>query len=223
MIGMIIVEFRLNYPILRKTLRRSPGIKITWEQSDRTAEGGHQILFWAEGEDFDAFEDSLETDPTVAASTRTIEFSDQRLYRIELQEEGQQVSIYPVLRDEASLLQHVTATHLGWEFRVAFPSRKGFSRFREYCRDHEIEFTVHRFYEERERLDTPQFGLTDLQRETLITAVDCGYLEIPRESSLADLSDRFDISETAASERFRRGVKTLIECTVYPDSEWGDS
>jgi predicted DNA binding protein len=196
---MIIVEFRLDYPILR--------------------EGRQQILFWAENGDFDAFEDGLEADSTVEASGHAIEISDQRLYRVELKDEGQRTSIYPILLDEASILQHVTATYRGWELRVAFPTKEGFSRFHEFCRSHDIGVVVHRFYEERGRLDTPQFGLTDPQRETLITAVDCGYLEIPRENSLADLSDRFDISETAASERFRRGVKTLIECTVYSDDE----
>ncbi|WP_231186906.1 helix-turn-helix domain-containing protein [Haladaptatus sp. DYF46] len=216
---MIIVEFRLDYPILREALGVVPEMEITWEQSDRTAEGRHQILFWAENGDFDAFEGGLESDPTVATSEEAIEISDQRLYRVELKDEGQRASIYPVLLDEASVLRHVTATHRGWEFRTAFPTKEGFSRFCEHCRSHEIGIVLHRFYEERGSLDTPQFGLTDPQRETLVTAVDCGYLEIPRENSLADLSDRFDISETAASERFRRGVKTLIECTVYPDDE----
>lgn len=216
---MIIVEFRLEYPILRETLRDAPGMKVTWEQSDRTADGRHQILFWAEGGDFDAFDEGLEADPTVTAPTCAIEIGDQRLYRIELKEASQRTSIYPVLVQEASILQQVTATHRGWEFRVAFPTKKGFSRFRESCRANDIEFDVHRFYRERGSRDTPQFGLTAPQRETLIAAIDSGYLEIPRENSLADLSDRFDISETAASERFRRGVKTLIESTVYPDSE----
>lgn len=216
---MIIVEFRLDYPILREALRVASEMEITWEQSDRMENGRHQILFWAEGGDFDAFEDGLEADSTVASSAHAIEISDQRLYRVELMDEGQRASVYPVLRDESSIMQHVTATHRGWEFRVAFPTKEGFTRFCEYCRSHEIEFDIHRFYEERGGPNTPQFGLTDPQRETLITAVECGYLEIPRENSLADLSDRFDISETATSERFRRGVKTLIECTVYPDSE----
>lgn len=216
---MIIVDFRVDYPILRQTLRNTPEMEIKWEQSDRTAEGSHQILFWAEGGNFEAFEEELEADPTVTNPTCAIEIGDQRLYRVELQDESQRTSIYPVLVEEASILQEVTATRRGWEFRAAFPDRAGFSRFRDYCRAREIDFDVRRFYEERERLDSPRFGLTARQRETLITAIDCGYLEIPRENTLADLSDHFDISETAASERFRRGVKTLIEQTVYPDSE----
>ncbi len=194
-------------------------MKLTWEQSDRTKRGRHQILFWTEGGDFDAFEDALEEDPTVMASSRAIELGNQRLYRTTLKDEAQRTSIYPTLVEEASILQRVTATHNGWEFRAAFPDREAFGRFRDFCQDYEIGFTVHRFYEERGQPDTPRFGLTRAQRETLITAVECGYLEIPRVSSLSDLSDEFDISETAASERFRRGAKTLIERTVYPKNE----
>ncbi|WP_435157189.1 helix-turn-helix domain-containing protein [Haladaptatus sp. DFWS20] len=216
---MIIVEFRLEYPILRAALRRAPGMTVTWEQSDRTKDGRHQLLFWTEGGDFEAFEDALEEDPTVTAPSRTIDLGDQRLYQTKLNEEAQRTSIYPILVDEASILQHVTATHNGWEFRAAFPDRAAFGRFRDFCRDHDTRFSIHRFYEERGHPETPRFGLTGVQRETLITAFECGYLEIPRESSLADLSDQFNISETAASERFRRGVKSLIEYTVYSDGE----
>lgn len=216
---MIIVEFRLEYPILRDALRCAPRMTVTWEQSDRTKDGRHQLLFWTEGGDFEAFEDGLEEDPTVASPSRTIHLGDQRLYQTKLKDEAQRTSIYPLLVDEASILRRVTATHDGWEFRAAFPDRAAFGRFRDFCREHDIRFNVHRFYEEREHPETPRFGLTGVQRETLITAVECGYLEIPRESSLADLSDEFDISETAASERFRRGVKSLIEYTVHSDSE----
>ncbi|SIR81251.1 Predicted DNA binding protein, contains HTH domain [Haladaptatus litoreus] len=216
---MIIVEFRLDYPVLRDALSRAPKMKLTWEQSDRTEEGRHKLLFWTEGGDFEAFEDALEEDSTVTTPSRTIELGEQRLYQTELKGEARRTSIYPLLVNEASILQRVTATHDGWEFRAAFPDREAFGRFRDFCREHEIEFVVHRFYEEREHPDTPRFGLTGVQRETLVMAVECGYLEIPRESSLADLSDEFDISETAASERFRRGVKTLIECTVCSDNE----
>ncbi|WP_256527528.1 helix-turn-helix domain-containing protein [Natrinema marinum] len=48
-------------------------------------------------------------------------------------------------------------------------------------------------------------------------AVETGYLDIPRSCSLAELGDRFDISPNAAFERFRRGVKALVENTVHPD------
>ena len=53
----------------------------------------------------------------------------------------------------------------------------------------------------------------------LVAAVDEGYLDIPRSCSLAELGTQFDISSNAASERFRRGSKTLIENTLSPDDQ----
>ncbi|WP_254531435.1 helix-turn-helix domain-containing protein [Natrinema gelatinilyticum] len=59
--------------------------------------------------------------------------------------------------------------------------------------------------------------MTDRQQETLIVAVDAGCLDIPQSCSLAKLGERSDISSNAASERFRHGVKPLVENTVYPE------
>ncbi|WP_227377759.1 helix-turn-helix domain-containing protein [Haladaptatus halobius] len=62
-------------------------------------------------------------------------------------------------------------------------------------------------------------GLTDTQRETLLSAVDYGYFEIPRESSLAELATQLGISQNAASERIRCGVKQLVTETLKSDRE----
>lgn len=215
---MILVEFGLDYPILREALERAPEMEVTWKRSDQSEGGPHRILLWTEGGDFEAFEDGVEDDPTISTFSPVVKVGSQRLYKTELEEEGRRKSVYPLLVEQASILQHVTATHEGWEFRVAFPDRTAFGQFYDFCRSNDLGCDVYRFYEERGNADTPEFGLTDAQRETLVTAVDCGYLEIPRESSLADLSDHFGISETAASERFRRGVKRLVETTVYTDA-----
>jgi hypothetical protein len=53
-------------------------------------------------------------------------------------------------------------------------------------------------------------GLTDRQREALRVALETGYFSVPRETSLEDLAKRLDVSDTAASQRLRRGVENLI-------------
>jgi predicted DNA binding protein len=215
---MILVEFGLDYPILREALERVPEMEIAWKRSDQSEGGGHRILLWAEGGDFEAFEDGAADDPTVSEFSPVVEVGPRRLYKTDLSEAGRRKSVYPLVVEQGSILRHVTATREGWEFRVTFPDKDAFGRFYDFCRSNELGCDVYRFYEERGNPDAPRFGLTDAQRETLVTAVDCGYLEIPRESSLADLGRHFDISETAASERFRRGVKRLVETTVYADA-----
>lgn len=215
---MILVEFALDHPILREALSHAPEMRLSWERSDSIGDR-IRVLLWAEGGDFDAFEHALADDPTVTPPLRVIEIGDRRLYQLELVDEGQETSIYPILVEEGGMIHELTATHEGWEFRVAFPDRRTFQQFREFCQDHRIGMDIRRLYEQRAGSEGSEFGLTERQRETLVTAIDCGYFEIPRESSLAELAERLGVSENAASERFRRGAKRLVENTIYPDPD----
>lgn len=215
---MILVEFAMDHPILRETLSNVPDMRLRWERSD-PMDDRIRVLLWAVGGDFDAFEQGLADDPTVSPPLRVIEFDDRRLYQLELVDEGNETSIYPILVEEGGVIHELTATHEGWEFRAAFPDRRALRRFREFCRDHGIGLDLHGLYEQRDDPAGAQLELTARQRETLVAAVDCGYLEIPRESSLAELAERLGISENAASERFRRGVKQLVENTIRPGAD----
>lgn len=213
---MIIVEFQLDHPILREALNRVPSMEITWERSDAIDERRVRILVWAEGGDFGVFEDALDEDPTVATPSRVITVGNRRLYQTELVGEGLRKSIYPLMVEEGGVIQNLTASHEGWVFRTAFPDRASFNRFYGFCRENDIGFEFIRMYEEQEDGDGSGYGLTDPQRETLIGAIDRGYFEIPRECTLGELGKYLGISETAASERVRRGVKGLILQTIYP-------
>lgn len=215
---MIIVEFTLDHPILRDTLERVPDVELTWERSD-PLEDRIRVLLWADGGDFDAFEDALEADSTVSTPLQVVEVGDRRLYQLDLIGEGHETSIYPILIEEGGVIHDLTATHDGWEFRVAFPNQGSFQRFYEFCRDHRITMDVHRSYERRVDSTDPIPELTDAQQEALVTAIECGYFEIPRGSSLAELATRLGISENAASERIRRGVKRLILETLETDHD----
>lgn len=220
---MIFATLLVDYPILRETLSSAPDAIVTWEQSDLTGDGDHRMLVWVDGDDdaLEAFDDALEADPTVAEPLRVVDFDARRLYHLELTCEGHRDSVYPIVIEGSGVLQDVTATAEGWFFRVAFPSAETFGRFHEFFVERDLDVEVRQLYEESdaaENSDPPsQFGLTASQRETLVAAADAGYLDIPRSCSLAELADRFDISSNAASERFRRGVRTLIENTIYPE------
>jgi hypothetical protein len=146
---MIIVEFQLDHPILKEALNRVPEMELTWERSDAIDESRVRILVWAEGGDFDVFEAAIEDDPTVATPSRVIEVGGRRLYQTELVGEGLRTSIYPLMVEEGGVIQNLTASHNGWEFRAAFPDRTSFDRFRGYCREHGIGFAFIRLYDEQ--------------------------------------------------------------------------
>ena len=63
------------------------------------------------------------------------------------------------------------------------------------------------------------YGVTQLQRDTLMRAVQGGYYSIPRQMSTQDLADEFGISDQAVTERLRRAIVTLTENTLITVQE----
>jgi predicted DNA binding protein len=56
--------------------------------------------------------------------------------------------------------------------------------------------------------------LSDVERETLETAVQSGYFETPRDASLGALADEFGVSKPAVSKNLRRSQQKMIERVV---------
>jgi hypothetical protein len=215
---MIHIEFSLDHPLLRESLRDLPETRLTWERTDRAKGGRVWALLWAEGEDLGAFERATGDDPTVASISRVVESHERRLYKVEIDGDALDET-YPLLVDLGCLVRELSVTQEGWEARIVFPEQSAVDRFFDHCRTDGLSFRIHRVYEERDEADRETFGLTDRQLETLRTAVEFGYLDVPRRSTLEDLGDRLGISDTAVSQRFRRGVKRLVENTLSTDAE----
>lgn len=210
---MIFACIYLDHPLLRDALEAAPGTEVEWERADTT--DGSEVLFWAQGDDSEAFDAALEDDRTVTV-LRSFDAGDRRLYRVRLTGEGVNLDLYPVLVETASLVRRATATHEGWRCRLCFADRSALERFVEACRERDVGFDIVRLHEWRSPRH-PQFGLTDTQRETLETAFEVGYFEVPREQDLTALAERLGVSDTAASQRLRRGLSTLLERTVALD------
>lgn len=211
---MLLVEGRLDHPVLRAALERAPAMEVTWERTDAIDDSRVRILVWAAGGDFAAFDAGVEADPTVARPCRVIPVDDRRLYQTELVGEGLRTSTYPLMVEEGVVFQELRATVDGWSFRAGFPDRDALGRLVEFCRSHGVGFEFHSIHRADADVDLPEYGLTDCQRETLVTAAERGYFRIPRECSLSELAAALGVSETAASERLRRGMARLVTRTV---------
>lgn len=216
---MIIAEYTLDHPILREALADAPETEVVWEASHQGMEGQRQFVAWAESNDLKAFEEAVQSDPSVQNPDVLAETDGRRLYRFDLTGESTETDIMPLLVEVGGVQQKLAGTSDGWLNRTRFPNRHAFERIRRFCGDHDIDFTFHRIYQRSELFGPNSPAMSDAQRETLIDAVDSGYLEIPRQSSLEELGERLEISESAASERFRRGVRNLIKQTIYLDAD----
>jgi predicted DNA binding protein len=57
-------------------------------------------------------------------------------------------------------------------------------------------------------------GLTGTQRETLRIALENGYFDVPRRTNLGELADQLDVSDSAVSQRLRRGIETVLASVI---------
>lgn len=212
---MIVVRFEMDSPILRGTRETVPDMTTTIESEHALFEEDNpqpiRLLFWASGGDFDALESALESDPTVTGIKMLSDADHRRLYRVHFTEKIAQSAAYQKWVELDGSLLAGQSTDNGWQLQMRFPDRSAIVEYQSWFEEHDLPFTVTGIYTaiSDDGMGRPQ--LTDKQREILYTAVERGYFDIPRQISLADLAGELGISNTAASQRLRRGLSKLVE------------
>lgn len=82
-----------------------------------------------------------------------------------------------------------------------------------------IRFDVLRLKNEMPSTEPP-YSLTSDQYETIRRAYLDGYFDVPKETTLADIADTFDVTHQAVSERLRRGMAAVL-ATEFPVEDGG--
>jgi predicted DNA binding protein len=173
------------------------------------------FFFLVESDSFRTFEAALGRDHTVEESTLIAEASTTRIYRLQHTPGTKLVS--PITTEMGGLTLEAGSTDTGWSVRLQLPDRETLSTIWEYCDREGIDFRIDHIYSLDEFAVDDGVGLTDPQRETLVTAYEAGYFEEPRDTSLQELADELGISPTAVGGRIRRGTSRLIERTLLSD------
>ncbi|MFW5959425.1 MAG: helix-turn-helix domain-containing protein [Natronomonas sp.] len=212
---MILVECVLDNPILRRPLECVSGIKIVWEQTYQLSRDSTQMDVWIHSNDFGRVDEAIDDDPSVENREVIAEVSGQKMYRLDLTERGQKVRLMPVIRSADGVLKKAVGENGEWLCQVQLPDRNALKELNQAATAVDLDFAIHRIFEETGAVGKPGMSITPRQRETLNAAIENGYLEIPRDCTLAELGETLGVSESAASERFRRGVKNIIEETIY--------
>lgn len=171
-------------------------------------------LFWFGGVEADALDDTLESDPEVVQGRHLETVKGEHLYSVSYSESSQAFGLYQALVDLDAGVVEATGQGGSWRVKLFFPSREAISTF--FARASELGASpvLHSVTTDHPGPKTKSYGLTPLQRETLVIAAQLGYFSVPKEVSLVDLANELDISDQAASERLRRGISALIENTI---------
>lgn len=199
---------------LGRTLETVSGMAI--ELESMVPLGGRPVpFFWVHDTNREAFEANLTDQGTVQDVTRIDELDGKTLYALDWTLERDE--LFRGIREQKAQVLGATGTIVDWEFELRFPSHEALSAFQRYCNQQGIGVTVRRIYNPTRPGTGPWFGLTPIQRETLLLAVEKGYYDIPRGCSTVELGDALGISDQAVTERLRRAIVTLVTNTLHED------
>ncbi|NGM68562.1 hypothetical protein G6M89_05970 [Natronolimnobius sp. AArcel1] len=172
-------------------------------------------LFWVWGTKFDEFERLARSDPALETLESLMTESDSRLYHATWTDRV--TDLCDGLQASDAVLLGACGRETGWEFEIRFPSDDRLSTFSSQCLDCGLHFVLRHLYSLSALDSSLGYGLTPRQRELLVSAVETGYFEEPRDVSLQELADEFGISAPSASGLLRRGTQHLVRSTLVSD------
>lgn len=197
---------------LHRTLTTLDGIEFEIERVAAHSPEHVMPQVWVIGTDRDSIETALADDPSVEDEKLLSDQGDHWLYQMRWVDQVR-VLVRSLVEEEATIL-----TAFGkddrWDFKMLFPDRSALTRTYEFCQDAELTIDLRRVYDHDDER-AGQFGLTDLQKQTLTTAFDHGFYELPRDINQDELADELDITHQALSERLRRAHGTMIENGLF--------
>ena len=218
----IIAEFSVKSEDLamHHALTAAPQMVVEIEQVVATMEDRIMPYFWVSGDDQATFKSAFQEDDSVKNITTVDEVKGARLYRAEWTENVETI-VYAYVDLGATILRAIGKAE-EWELRMRFDNRDVLSDFQEYCTEKDISYELNRIQEQEQPMASAQYDLTPTQRETLITALEEGYYEVPRAVTMRELADRMGVSQQTLSNRFRAAYDNLITSTLtisHPDEE----
>ncbi len=218
----VIAEFSVESDdfALSNSLTAAPEMIVEIERVVATLEDKVMPYFWVSGGDQTVFEDAFRDDESVHNIAAIDEIEDARLYRAEWTENVETI-VYAYVEIGATILQAIGRND-NWELRMRFDDQNKLSDFQDYCAAQEISFELNSLKDQEQPMASAQYDLTTKQRETLVTALEAGYYDVPQGVTMSELADNLGISQQALSKRFHSGHKNLIQSTLtvsHPNDE----
>jgi len=102
-----------------------------------------------------------------------------------------------------------------WTFQLRFDDREDLAAFYRQCVEGGVSLDLKRVHNPGVVTDA-RLGpdVTDEQREALELAFERGYFDVPRRTTLTELATELGVSDTAVSQRLRRGLSTILGATL---------
>ncbi|WP_266077768.1 helix-turn-helix domain-containing protein [Haladaptatus caseinilyticus] len=202
---------------LRETFSQQPGARF--EVVGVVAHGVEHVMpqIRATTSDLPSVRSSLIDDPSVTDAKLLTDLGDRGLFAMKW--DGRVHEATTLLTKLDTSILAARAANQTWRFQIQSDDRKTLSTIYESCHDADLPVEVQNV-RERTTLLKESHRLTTQQYETLRSAIDRGYYDIPRKVTTEDLADELGISHQAISERLRRGHRSLVESGLSsPDKD----
>lgn len=197
--------------LLGETLNDGADVQLRVNVVIPTGEAAIPYL-WVSNIPPDQVERTLSSDPDVRVVDVVERNGDIALAKVRWRSVSAQ--LLELLVESNAILAEALGNEGSWSLSLRFPDQEELAEFYQRCTDRGITMTV-------ESVDTNSWDggrstlpLTDLQKEALRTAFETGYFEVPRDGTLVDLAEELGVSDSAVSQRLRRGIASLVESTV---------
>ncbi|MDS0295764.1 helix-turn-helix domain-containing protein [Halogeometricum luteum] len=154
---------------------------------------------------------ALRADPTTDGVTLLVDRGSERLYRVSWS--GRVGPAIRLLTARGATVLGLDANAWRWTVRLLVRSRNALGRTLSLCEECDVPVELRSI----KRVDggtSGRYGLTNVQYNSLRTACERGYYEVPRATRLDDLAEEAGVSHQAYSERLRRATESLVTETL---------
>ena len=170
-------------------------------------------LFWISGDDPAVIETTLRDHPETEAVEQLTSADDETLFEVRWSPEIN--GVIGALVDTRAKILEASGTADTWDFRLRFSSHEELSAFNMALTENDVPVTLRHIY--NPTVPEEESTLSAQQRDALLTAYRQGYFEVPRGTTLSELADTVEISDSALSQRLRRATGALVEHTLLAD------
>lgn len=201
---------------LTETVESLPGCRFHAEKTAFT-DDSTRLQLWIVGAEAATIESVLDDDASIRTFERLSRRDGEHLYQLDLSD--QMFLVRDVIHQFDGTILETYGSDGHWTFEVRFPNREDVSDAADLCDRFNISATLQSITDLRDVDSAPRIDLTERQQEVLQTAIDLGYFEIPRETTLEDLAAELDCSHQALSECLRRAQENLAADTLDGQTE----
>lgn len=178
--------------------------------------------FWTDAATAQGVTEQLEDVAAVETCSVVDVVDDEALVRVDWLERD--VDFLDHVEETGGIVVDGTCTDGRWTITVRFDDHADLGECYRRCVSEGVQVTVVSVRGPAPGdLSGSTFDLTEPQRRALVEAYESGYFDVPRRTNLDELATELDVSDTAVSQRLRRGTARLVDSAlVDPDEDSRD-